>query len=160
MACAPLLPRRTHPAIVAAMHMAGPTVYVLVGCSPSPPWRSERTCSVDMLVGRRANAFVPRRAVSCTVASAIDLFAGPTDTLISRDTVDGGDLPPRFSSAARMHGPTSHAISLTNSESSRVTRWRSETAARAPCPRRDRRPGVESYGYVIVLMTRRDESAS
>jgi sulfopropanediol 3-dehydrogenase len=81
-----------HPAIVAAMHMAGADeIYVLGGVQAVAAMAlgTETIAPVDMLVGP-GNAFVAEAKRQLYGRVGIDLFAGPTETLVIADeTVDG-----------------------------------------------------------------------
>jgi len=77
---------------------------------------TESITSVDMLVGP-GNAFVAEAKRQLYGKVGIDLFAGPTETLvIADDTVDGEICATDLLGQAE-HGPTSPAILLTNSVS-------------------------------------------
>jgi sulfopropanediol 3-dehydrogenase len=76
---------------------------------------TETIAPVDMLVGP-GNAFVAEAKRQLYGRVGIDLFAGPTETLIiADDTVDGEICATDLLGQAE-HGPTSPAILLTNSE--------------------------------------------
>src|SRR6185437_1570176 len=76
---------------------------------------TESIAPVDMLVGP-GNAFVAEAKRQLYGRVGIDLFAGPTETLIiADDTVDGEICATDLLGQAE-HGPTSPAILLTNSE--------------------------------------------
>ena len=80
-----------HPAIVAAMHMGGADeIYCLGGIQAvgAMALGTETIAPVDMLVGP-GNAFVAEAKRQLYGRVGIDLFAGPTETLlIADDTVD------------------------------------------------------------------------
>jgi sulfopropanediol 3-dehydrogenase len=118
IACAPPFQGGPHPAIVAAMHMGGADeIYVLGGVQAVAAMAlgTETIAPVDMLVGP-GNAFVAEAKRQLYGRVGIDLFAGPTETLIiADDTVDGEICATDLLGQAE-HGPTSPAILLTNSE--------------------------------------------
>src|SRR6185437_16106991 len=118
MACAPPFQGGPHPAIVAAMHMGGADeIYVLGGVQAvvAMALGTETIAPVDMLVGP-GNAFVAEAKRQLYGRVGIDLFAGPTETLIiADDTVDGEICATDLLGQAE-HGPTSPAILLTTSE--------------------------------------------
>jgi sulfopropanediol 3-dehydrogenase len=118
MACAPPFQGGPHPAIVAAMHMGGADeIYVLGGVQAVAAMAlgTETIAPVDMLVGP-GNAFVAEAKRQLYGRVGIDLFAGPTETLIiADDTVDGEICATDLLGQAE-HGPTSPAILLTTSE--------------------------------------------
>jgi len=118
IACAPPFHGGPHPAIVAAMHMGGADeIYVLGGIQAvgAMALGTESIGPVDMLVGP-GNAFVAEAKRQLYGRIGIDLFAGPTETLvIADDSVDGEICATDLLGQAE-HGPTSPAILLTNSE--------------------------------------------
>jgi len=118
IACAPPFQGGPHPAIVAAMHMGGADeIYVLGGIQAvgAMALGTETIGPVDMLVGP-GNAFVAEAKRQLYGRIGIDLFAGPTETLvIADDSVDGEICATDLLGQAE-HGPTSPAVLLTNSE--------------------------------------------
>ena len=85
--CAPPYRGRPAPAIVAAQHMAGADViYCLGGVQAvgAMALGTERIPPVDMLVGP-GNAFVAEAKRQLYGKVGIDLFAGPTETLVIAD---------------------------------------------------------------------------
>jgi sulfopropanediol 3-dehydrogenase len=118
VACAPPFQGGPHPAIVAAMHMGGADeIYVLGGVQAvgAMALGTETMARVDMLVGP-GNAFVAEAKRQLYGRIGIDLFAGPTETLvIADDSVDGEICATDLLGQAE-HGPTSPAVLLTNSE--------------------------------------------
>ena len=107
-----------HPAIVAAMHLAGADQILVLGGVQAVAAMAIGTNSispVDMIVGP-GNMFVAEAKRQLYGKVGIDLFAGPTETLIIADeTVDGEMCAVDLLGQAE-HGPTSPAILLTNSE--------------------------------------------
>ena len=107
-----------HPAIVAAMHLAGSDQILVLGGVQAVAAMAIGTNSispVDMIVGP-GNMFVAEAKRQLYGKVGIDLFAGPTETLIIADeTVDGEMCAVDLLGQAE-HGPTSPAILLTNSE--------------------------------------------
>lgn len=116
--CAPPFQGKPAPAIVAAQHLAGADViYCLGGIQAVGAMAigTESIAPVDMLVGP-GNAFVAEAKRQLYGRVGIDLFAGPTETLvIADDTVDGEMCATDLLGQAE-HGPNSPAILLTNSE--------------------------------------------
>jgi sulfopropanediol 3-dehydrogenase len=116
--CAPPFQGKAAPAIVAAQHLAGADViYCLGGIQAVGAMAigTQSIASVDMLVGP-GNAFVAEAKRQLFGRVGIDLFAGPTETLvIADDTVDGEICATDLLGQAE-HGPNSPAILLTNSE--------------------------------------------
>jgi sulfopropanediol 3-dehydrogenase len=107
-----------HPAIVAAMHFAGADEILVLGGVQAVAAMAIGTSSiraVDMLVGP-GNMFVAEAKRQLYGRVGIDLFAGPTETLIIADeTVDGEMCAVDLLGQAE-HGPTSPAVLLTTSD--------------------------------------------
>ncbi|HCH40687.1 MAG TPA: histidinol dehydrogenase, partial [Enterobacter sp.] len=105
------------PAIVAAQKMAGATeIYALGGIQAigAMALGTDSLSPVDMLVGP-GNAFVAEAKRQLFGRVGIDLFAGPTETLvIADDTVDAEMCATDLLGQAE-HGVTTPAILLTNS---------------------------------------------
>ncbi len=115
---APPFQGRPAPAIVAAQHMAGADeIYVLGGIQAIGAMAigTESIRPVDMLVGP-GNAFVAEAKRQLYGRVGIDLFAGPTETLVIADATVDGELCATDLLGQAEHGPTSPAILLTNSE--------------------------------------------
>jgi sulfopropanediol 3-dehydrogenase len=117
--CAPPYRGRPAPAIVAAQHLAGADViYCLGGVQAvgAMALGTESIAPVDMLVGP-GNAYVAEAKRQLYGRVGIDLFAGPTETLVIADaeTVDAEICATDLLGQAE-HGPTSPAILLTDSE--------------------------------------------
>lgn len=107
-----------HPAIVTAMDMAGADEILVLGGVQAVVAMAVGTPSVapvDMLVGP-GNMFVAEAKRQLYGRVGIDLFAGPTETLvIADDSVDGQLCAVDLLGQAE-HGPTSPAVLLTTSE--------------------------------------------
>ena len=136
VAAAPPFKGGAHPAIVAAMHLAGADEILVLGGVQAIGAMALGTATiapVDMLVGP-GNAFVAEAKRQLYGRVGIDLFAGPTETLvIADDSVDAEICATDLLGQAE-HGPTSPAILLTTSESlARETMERGRTAARRSC---------------------------
>ncbi len=118
IAFAPPFGGKPHPAIVAAMHLGGADeIYVLGGVQAIGAMAigTESIAPVDMIVGP-GNAFVAEAKRQLFGRVGIDLFAGPTETLvIADDSVDGEICATDLLGQAE-HGPTSPAVLLTTSE--------------------------------------------
>ena len=118
IAASPPFKGKPNPAVIAAMHLAGATeIYCLGGIQAvgAMALGTETIQSVDMLVGP-GNAFVAEAKRQLYGRVGIDLFAGPTETLlIADDTVDGEMCATDLLGQAE-HGPTSPAILVTTSE--------------------------------------------
>tara|TARA_B100000886_G_scaffold93407_2_gene61771 strand:- start:465 stop:1763 length:1299 start_codon:yes stop_codon:yes gene_type:complete len=107
-----------NPAVVTAMHLAGADeIYCLGGIQAvgAMALGTETISPIDMLVGP-GNAFVAEAKRQLYGRVGIDLFAGPTETLvIADDTVDAEICATDLLGQAE-HGPTSPAILVTNSK--------------------------------------------
>lgn len=116
--CAPPFEGRPAPAIVAAQHLAGADVIYCLGGVQAVGAMALGTQSieaVDMLVGP-GNAFVAEAKRQLFGRIGIDLFAGPTETLVIADETVDGELCATDLLGQAEHGPNSPAILLTNSE--------------------------------------------
>ena len=118
VATAPPYQGAPHPAIVAAMHFAGADEILVLGGVQAVAAMAIGTASikpVDMLVGP-GNMYVAEAKRQLYGRVGIDLFAGPTETLIiADDSVDAEMCAVDLLGQAE-HGPTSPAILLTHSE--------------------------------------------
>ncbi|MFM9859901.1 histidinol dehydrogenase [Pseudoxanthobacter sp. M-2] len=153
IACAPPFQGGPHPAIVAAMHLAGANeIYVLGGVQAIGAMAigTETIAPVDMLVGP-GNAFVAEAKRQLYGRIGIDLFAGPTETLvIADDSVDGEICATDLLGQAE-HGPTSPAVLLTNSEKlARDTMAEIERQLAVLPTAETARQAWNDYGEVIV----------
>jgi sulfopropanediol 3-dehydrogenase len=116
--CAPPFHGRPAPAIVAAQHLAGADeIYCLGGVQAVAAMAlGTRTIKpVDMLIGP-GNAFVAEAKRQLFGRVGIDLFAGPTETLVIADETVDGELCATDLLGQAEHGPDSPAILLTTSE--------------------------------------------
>ena len=106
-----------HPAIVAAMHMGGADEILVLGgiqAVAAMALGTESVQGVDMLVGP-GNMFVAEAKRQLYGRVGIDLFAGPTETLIIADDSVDGELCAIDLLGQAEHGPTSPAVLLTTS---------------------------------------------
>lgn len=118
VASAPPYQGRAHPAIVTAMHMAGADEIMVLGGVQAVVAMAVGTRSiapVDMLVGP-GNMFVAEAKRQLYGRVGIDLFAGPTETLVIADDSVDGELCAVDLLGQAEHGPTSPAVLLTDSE--------------------------------------------
>lgn len=117
IACAPPYQGKPHPAIVAAMHLAGADEIYVLGGVQAIGAMALGTSSIkptDMIAGP-GNAFVAEAKRQLSGRVGIDLFAGPTETLvIADDSVDAEMCATDLLGQAE-HGPNSPAILLTTS---------------------------------------------
>ncbi|ANN76260.1 histidinol dehydrogenase [Bordetella flabilis] len=107
-----------HPAIVTAMDMAGADEILVLGGVQAVVAMAVGTASVapvDMLVGP-GNMFVAEAKRQLYGRVGIDLFAGPTETLVIADDSVDGELCAVDLLGQAEHGPTSPAVLLTTSE--------------------------------------------
>ena len=117
-ASAPPQGGKPHPAIVAAMHMGGADKILCLGGIQAVAAMAIGTKTikgVDMLVGP-GNMFVAEAKRQLFGRVGIDLFAGPTETLIIADDTSDPEICAIDLLGQAEHGPTSPAILLTNSE--------------------------------------------
>jgi len=118
IACAPPHSGGPNDAIVAAMHFAGADeIYCLGGIQAvgSMALGTETIDPVDMLVGP-GNAFVAEAKRQLYGRVGIDLFAGPTETLVIADDTCDGEMCATDLLGQAEHGTNSPAILLTNSQ--------------------------------------------
>ena len=117
IAAAPPFNGRPHPAIVVAMDMGGADeIYCMGGVQAVGAMAigTETITPVDMIVGP-GNAFVAEAKRQLFGRVGIDLFAGPTETLIIADDSVDGELCAADLLGQAEHGPNSPAVLLTNS---------------------------------------------
>ncbi|MYE19970.1 MAG: histidinol dehydrogenase [Rhodospirillales bacterium] len=116
--CAPPYEGEPNPAIVVAQDLGGADeIYCLGGVQAvgAMALGTESIAPVDMLVGP-GNMFVAEAKRQLFGRVGIDLFAGPTETLVIADDSVDGELCAADLLGQAEHGPTSPAILLTNSE--------------------------------------------
>ena len=151
--CAPPFEGRPAPAIVAAQHLAGADVIYCLGGIQAVGAMALGTASidpVDMLVGP-GNAFVAEAKRQLYGRVGIDLFAGPTETLVIADETVDGELCATDLLGQAEHGPNSPAILLTNSEKlARETMAEVERLLTILPTAGIARKAWEDYGEVIV----------
>lgn len=117
VASAPPQKGEPHPAIVAAMHKAGAhEIYVLGGMQAvgAMALGTETIQPVDMLVGP-GNAFVAEAKRQLFGRVGIDLFAGPTETMVIADTTVDAEMCATDLLGQAEHGYNSPAVLVTNS---------------------------------------------
>ncbi len=118
IAAAPPFNGRPAPAIVVAMDIAGADEsYVLGGVQAvgAMALGTDTIAPVDMIVGP-GNAYVAEAKRQLYGRVGIDLFAGPTETLVIADDTVDGELCAADLLGQAEHGPDSPAILLTTSE--------------------------------------------
>lgn len=118
IACSPPFNGRPNPAVVVAMDMAGADeIYTMGGIQAVAAMAvgTESIGGVDMIVGP-GNAFVAEAKRQLFGRVGIDLFAGPTETLVIADETVDGELCAADLLGQAEHGTNSPAVLLTNSE--------------------------------------------
>lgn len=117
IACTPPFKGEPNPAVIAAMHLGGAhEIYVMGGVQAigAMALGTETIKPVDMLIGP-GNAFVAEAKRQLYGRVGIDLFAGPTETMvIADDTVDAEMCATDLLGQAE-HGYNSPAVLVTNS---------------------------------------------
>jgi sulfopropanediol 3-dehydrogenase len=151
--CAPPFQGKIAPAIVAAQAMAGAdTIYALGGIQAvgAMALGTESIDSVDILVGP-GNIFVAEAKRQLYGRVGIDLFAGPTETLIIADESVDAELCATDILGQVEHGPDSPGILLTNSENlARKTLIEIERLLEILPTAEHARKAWETFGEVIV----------
>ncbi|MEM9030851.1 MAG: histidinol dehydrogenase [Pseudomonadota bacterium] len=116
--CAPPYQGKPAAAIVAAQHFAGAdAIYCLGGIQAvgAMALGTETIQGSDMLVGP-GNAFVAEAKRQLYGRVGIDLFAGPTETMVIADETVDAEICATDLLGQAEHGPTSPAVLVTNSE--------------------------------------------
>ncbi|MFM0123523.1 MULTISPECIES: histidinol dehydrogenase [unclassified Paraburkholderia] len=151
--CAPPFHGKPAPAIVAAQHMAGANeIYCLGGIQAIGAMAigTEKIAPVDILVGP-GNAFVAEAKRQLFGRVGIDLFAGPTETLVIADESVDGEMCATDLLGQAEHGPDSPAVLLTTSEKlARETLTEIERLLKILPTAEIARKSWDKYGEVIV----------
>ncbi|MQW61572.1 histidinol dehydrogenase [Sinorhizobium meliloti] len=156
VAATPPFKGEPNPAVIAAMKLGGAHEIYVMGGVQAVGAMAIGTASikaVDMLVGP-GNAFVAEAKRQLYGRVGIDLFAGPTETMvIADDTVDAEICATDLLGQAE-HGYNSPAVLLTNSRTLADATMREIDRLLAILPTADTaRPSWEDYGEVIVCDT-------
>jgi len=117
VASSPAQQGEPHPAIVTAMHLGGAhEIYVLGGVQAVGAMAigTDSIAPVDMLVGP-GNAFVAEAKRQLFGRVGIDLFAGPTETLVVADETVDAEICATDLLGQAEHGYDSPAVFVTNS---------------------------------------------
>jgi sulfopropanediol 3-dehydrogenase len=157
--CSPPFQGRPAPAIIASQHLAGADeIYCLGGAQAIAAMAlgTESIQAVDMIAGP-GNAYVAEAKRLLFGRVGIDIFAGPTETLIIADESVDGELCATDILGQAEHGADSPAVLLTTSEKlardtlAQVDRLLEKlpTAAIA-------RRAWETYGEIIVCADREE----
>ena len=151
--CAPPFEGKPAPAIVAAQHLAGADeIYCLGGIQAvgAMALGTESIAPIDMLVGP-GNAFVAEAKRQLYGRVGIDLFAGPTETLIIADETVDAEICATDILGQAEHGPNSPAVLLTTSEKlARETMAEVERLLKILPTASIARKAWEDYGEVII----------
>jgi sulfopropanediol 3-dehydrogenase len=151
--CAPPYQGKPAPAIVAAQALAGADAIYCFGGIQAVGAMALGTQSiqpVDMLVGP-GNAFVAEAKRQLYGRVGIDLFAGPTETLVIADETVDGELCAVDLLGQAEHGANSPAVLLTNSEKlARDTMEEVERQAKILPTGETALKAWQDYGQVIV----------
>jgi sulfopropanediol 3-dehydrogenase len=156
VASAPPVNGEPYPAIVAAMHMAGAhEIYVLGGIQAVGAMAigTESVNPVDMLVGP-GNAYVAEAKRQLFGRVGIDLFAGPTETMVIADETVDGEMCATDLLGQAEHGYNSPAVLITNSQALAEETMREVDRLLKILPTRDTASASwRDYGEVIVCDT-------
>ncbi|WP_296744761.1 histidinol dehydrogenase [Mesorhizobium sp.] len=154
--CAPPFGGEIAPLIVAAQHLAGADeIYCLGGVQAiaAMAFGTETIAPVDMLAGP-GNAYVAEAKRLLFGRVGIDLFAGPTETLVIADDTVDGELCATDLLGQAEHGVNSPAMLLTNSEKlARDTLVEIERLLKTLPTAAIARKAWENYGEVILCDT-------
>jgi sulfopropanediol 3-dehydrogenase len=151
--CAPPFEGKPAAAVVAAQAMAGADEIYCLGGIQAVGAMALGTASiapVDMLVGP-GNAFVAEAKRQLFGRVGIDLFAGPTETMVIADESVDGEICATDLLGQAEHGPDSPAILITNSEKLARETMREVERLLEILPTRDiARKAWDTHGEVIV----------
>ena len=118
IASTPPFQGKPNPAVIAAMHLGGAhEIYILGGIQAvgAMALGTDTISPVDMLVGP-GNAFVAEAKRQLFGEVGIDLFAGPTETMVIADKTVDAELCATDLLGQAEHGYNSPAILITNDE--------------------------------------------
>ncbi|WP_299547144.1 histidinol dehydrogenase [uncultured Tateyamaria sp.] len=156
IACTPPWRGKPNPAVIAAMHLGGAhEIYVMGGIQAVGAMAigTETIDPVHMLVGP-GNAFVAEAKRQLFGRVGIDLFAGPTETMVIADETVDAEMCATDLLGQAEHGYNSPAVLLTNSR-----KLADETASEIErilgiLPTADTaRKSWEDYGEIILCDT-------
>ncbi|WP_282093194.1 histidinol dehydrogenase [Epibacterium ulvae] len=157
IACTPPFKGKPNPAVIAAMHLGGAhEIYVMGGIQAigAMALGTETIDPVHMLVGP-GNAFVAEAKRQLFGRVGIDLFAGPTETMVIADeTAADGELCATDLLGQAEHGYNSPCVLLTNSKKLAEDTLSEIDRILGILPTADTaRVSWEEYGEVIVCDT-------
>jgi len=118
VACTPPYQGQPNAAVIAAMHLGGAhEIYVIGGIQAvgAMALGTETIAQVDMLVGP-GNAYVAEAKRQLFGRVGIDLFAGPTETMVIADETVDAELCATDLLGQAEHGYNSPAVLVTNSQ--------------------------------------------
>ncbi|MDP7046911.1 MAG: histidinol dehydrogenase [SAR324 cluster bacterium] len=151
--CAPPYEGCPSDAIVAAQHLGGADdIFVIGGVQAVAAMAlgTESITAVDMLVGP-GNAYVAEAKRQLYGRVGIDLFAGPTETLVIADETVDGEMCATDLLGQAEHGPTSPAVLLTNSMNlASQTLEEVKKQLKTLSTRDTAEPAWQNYGQIIV----------
>nr|WP_285859135.1 histidinol dehydrogenase [Bhargavaea ginsengi] len=154
IACTPPINGEIPEATVAAMHLAGADeIYLLGGIQAMGAMAigTETIESVDMIVGP-GNAFVAEAKRQLYGRVGIDLFAGPTETLVVADETSDAEIIATDLLGQGEHGPTSPGALVTTSEKLAYETLEEIERQLEVLPTADvARVSWDDYGQVIVV---------
>jgi len=153
VAATPPFQGKPNPAVVAAMHLGGAhEIYVLGGMQAVGAMAigTQTIEPVHMLVGP-GNAFVAEAKRQLFGRVGIDLFAGPTETMVIADETVDAEMCATDLLGQAEHGYNSPAVLLTNSEKLAAETLQEIDRLLTILPTADTaRVSWEDYGEVIV----------
>jgi sulfopropanediol 3-dehydrogenase len=156
VACTPPWQGKPNPAVIAAMHLGGAhEIYVLGGIQAvgAMALGTETIEPVHMLVGP-GNAYVAEAKRQLYGRVGIDLFAGPTETMVIADDTVDGELCATDLLGQAEHGYNSPAVLLTNSRKLAEDTLSEIERLLSILPTADTaRTSWEDYGEVILCDT-------
>ena len=156
IACTPPFKGEPNPAVIAAMHLgAAHEIYVIGGIQAvgAMALGTETIDSVDMLVGP-GNAFVAEAKRELFGKVGIDLFAGPTETMVIADDTVDAELCATDLLGQAEHGYNSPAVLVTNNQKLAEDTLSEIDRLLAILPTADTASvSWEEYGEVIVCDT-------
>lgn len=153
IAATPPFKGEPNPAVIAAVHMAGAhEIYVLGGIQAIGAMAigTETITPVDMLVGP-GNAYVAEAKRQLYGRVGIDLFAGPTETMVIADDTVDAELCATDLLGQAEHGYNSPAVLVTNSRKLAIGTLAEIDRLLKILPTADTaRKSWEDYGEVIL----------
>ena len=162
IACTPPFDGRPNPGVIAAMHLGGADeIYVLGGIQAvgAMALGTESIDPVHLLVGP-GNAFVAEAKRQLFGRVGIDLFAGPTETMVIADETVDAEMCATDLLGQAEHGYNSPAVLVTNSRKLALETLDEIARILTILPTADTaRISWEDYGEVILAFCRCDFSS-